>query len=354
MYYHDGAGHFAVDKTMEVISARYWFPSMRAYIKNYIKSCLGCLFNKVPSGKRPGKLNPIEKHEIPMDTLHIDHLGPFVTSIKKNAYLIVIVDAFTKFVFLKAVPNTKTAPVTRYLREIIETFGVPRRIICDRGTAFTSKSFTDFCQDLGIKRVLCATATPRANGQVERMNRSILSALTSSTEDESRWDESISSIKWGINSTINSTTGKSPYEVFFGYRPRGVNDAFLASEVGCEKRLDLMALRTEVSKVTLEKQRCQKANYDKRHAAVTKFKVGQHVLVQGTKGSNDGQSRKLEPRYKGPFVISKILDNDRYVVNELPGSKRSRTAYTGICPPEKLKPFVTRVSESEPDSSDDE
>lgn len=354
MYYHDGAGHFAIDKTLEAVSARYWFPAMRSYVKNYIRSCLGCMYNKIPSGKRPGRLNPIEKIETPMDTLHIDHLGPFVTSVKRNAYLIVIVDAFTKFIFLKAVPNTKTAPVTRFLEEIMETFGVPRRIICDRGTAFTSKNFTSFCQDLGIKQVLCATATPRANGQVERMNRSILSALSASTDDESRWDEAVSQVRWGINSTVNSTTRKFPYDVFFSYRPRSVHDSFLASEVGCEKRHDLVVLRKRVAEVTRQQQHSQKEYYDQRHAQLTKFTVGQHVLVQANKGSNDGKSRKLEPRYKGPFVISKVLDNDRYVVNELPGSKRGRTAYTGICPSEKLKLFITRVSESEASSDDDE
>lgn len=289
-----------------------------------------------------------------MDTLHIDHLGPFVMSVRKNAYLVVIVDAFTKFVFLKAVANTKTQPVLRYLEEIIELFGVPRRIICDRGTAFTSKSFTSFCQDLNIKRVLCATATPRANGQVERMNRTILSAITASTEDETRWDDTISKVKWGLNSTVNSTTGKTPHEVFFGYRPRGINDAFLTAEVVSDDRVDLQLLRDNVSKITQERQRQQKEYYDKRHASVTKFSIGQHVLVQVNKGSNDGKSRKLEPKYKGPFVVAEVLDNDRYVVSELPGSKRCRTAYTGICPSEKLKPFVTRVSDSETSHDEDE
>lgn len=88
MYYHDGAGHFAVDKTLETISQRYWFSSMRKYVKNYIKSRLGCMYNKVPAGKTPGRLNPIPKESIPLDTLHIDHLGPFVKSIRNNSYFI--------------------------------------------------------------------------------------------------------------------------------------------------------------------------------------------------------------------------------------------------------------------------
>lgn len=61
---------------------------------------------------------------------------------------------------------------------------------------------------------------------------------------------------------------------------------------------------------------------------MTKFMVGQHVLVQPNKNSNDGISRKLEPHYKGPFVVSKLFDNNRYIVDELPGLKRCKAAYT--------------------------
>lgn len=169
------------------------------------------------------------------------------------------------------------------------------------------------------------------------MNRSILSVLTSTVEDGARWDETLSQVRWGINSTINSTTGKSPYEVFFGYRPRGINDAFLASEVINDERRDLKKLRDGVADMIQERQSSQKEYYDKRHAAVTSYSVGQHVLVQAVKDSNEGNSKKLEPRYKGPFLNKKVLDNDRYVISELPGSKRSRVAYTGIYPSEKKK-----------------
>lgn len=75
--------------------------------------------------------------------------------------------------------------------------------------------------------MLNATATPRANVQVERYNRKILDALAASTDNEDEWNKHISKIKWGLNSSINTVTGKSPYELQFGFVPRGNNDAFL-------------------------------------------------------------------------------------------------------------------------------
>lgn len=142
--------------------------------------------------------------------------------------------------------------------------------------------------------------------------------------------------------------------MFPGYRPRGLNDAFLTAEVTVDVHHDLETLRDNVSERIEDHQRYEKERYDKKNAKPVTYSVGQHVFVRVNKTSNDGKSRKLEPRYKGPFIVTKILDKDRYVVDELPGSRRSRVFYTGIHPSEKLKPFVTTVSSSEMSKSEDE
>lgn len=57
------------------------------------------------------------------------------------------------------------------LNKLAVNFGNPRRIISDRGTAFTSNEFREYCKKENIEHVLITTGVPRANGQVERMNR---------------------------------------------------------------------------------------------------------------------------------------------------------------------------------------
>ncbi|KAK9693067.1 Integrase zinc binding domain [Popillia japonica] len=134
-----------MDKTMAAISGLYWFPGMRRYLKKYISCCLPCLYNKEPGGKKPGYLHPIEKVAVPFDTLHVDHLGPFVKSKRKNTYLIVIVDAFTKFVFMKAVPSSKTGPLLNFLDTVIENFGVPLHESCAVVEDRTTSEFFGHC-----------------------------------------------------------------------------------------------------------------------------------------------------------------------------------------------------------------
>lgn len=69
--------------------------------------------------------------------------------------------------------------------------------------------FDEFCSNLGMKKVLCATATTRANGQVERINRIILSSLMTIVEDDLHWDKTLATVKWGIDTSVSSVTGKS-------------------------------------------------------------------------------------------------------------------------------------------------
>jgi Integrase zinc binding domain len=58
---HDDVGHFGVEKTINLLKANYWFPKMRPYVKKYLKSCVPCLYNKVPKGMTDGEIHIIEK-----------------------------------------------------------------------------------------------------------------------------------------------------------------------------------------------------------------------------------------------------------------------------------------------------
>ena len=271
-----------------------------------------------------------------MHALHVDHLGPFVKSTKGNSYLIIAIDGFTKFVFLKAVKTTKSILVENFLKEIFSTFGVPHRIVCDRGSNFTSESFTKFCETNKIKRVLNATASPRANGQCERYNRTILNSLTTSIVDERHWDKDLGDIVWAINNVSNETTGKSAYELLFGIKGRNMSDCLLTDNQ--ESRQDLLELRKDALKRTSEKQAEMKITFDKGRMDKC-FKEQDLVLVRKRKGTNDGLSRKLLPAYEGPYKITKVLPNDRYVVEDIPGAQRTQKFYTGVQSVSNLKAF---------------
>ena len=58
------------------------------------------------------------------------------------------------------------------------TFGNQLTIINDKCSAFTSKEFLDYCQDEGICHITNTTGLPCTNGQIERLNSTVISVLS--------------------------------------------------------------------------------------------------------------------------------------------------------------------------------
>lgn len=347
------AAHFGLEKTLNVLKRHYWFNQMRGYVKRHISTCVECLFNKEKRSGQGIELHPIEKVPIPQHTWHIDHIGPFTKSSRKNAYVVVMVDAFTKYVNLKAVKDTSAKFVVRAIDEVIIHFGSPVRIITDRGTAFTSNYFQKYCSNLNIKHILNATATPRANGQVERVNEMFLNSLRTKVngENEQNWESNIREIQWTINSTASSVTNKTPQEMLFGYTPRSIynnkltlqledNNVVATRQNYVEKTQEN---RDEASKNIKKHQEYSKQYFDARHKKPTEFSVNDLVMAKREVVST-GTSTKLQPKFKGPYLIIEKLHGDRYRVTDIAPVENKRK-YTGVFPAEKLK-YVGRPEAS--------
>lgn len=106
--------------------------------------------------------------------------------------MLVIVDALTKFVKLYCVKATSAKAVIRSFEQFKNEFGVPRMIITDRGTCFTSNEFKKYCRMMGIHHTLNSSRHPQANGQVERVNRTLVPLIAAYGEKEDEWDKTLS------------------------------------------------------------------------------------------------------------------------------------------------------------------
>ena len=105
-----------------------------------------------------------------MDTIHLDHIGPLVETKKGYQHLLVLVDSFAKFVWICPTKSTTTAEVLKRMREHQKVFRNPRVLISDRGSAFTSDDFENYCKSEEVQHQRITTNVPRGNGQVERVN----------------------------------------------------------------------------------------------------------------------------------------------------------------------------------------
>nr|XP_053605830.1 uncharacterized protein K02A2.6-like [Plodia interpunctella] len=314
---------------------------MRHIVKKYIKNCLNCIYYKNKGGPKEGELYPLPKYAQPFHTLHADHLGPFVETVNGNKYLLVVVDAFTKFVFIEAVKSTRTSDLLEQLDNITKTFGNPKRIISDSGTCFTSNEYRQYCANKNIRAHIVATGMPRSNGQVERFNKTVLESLKTigANTTDNRWDQYVKIVQQGLNSTIHKTINAIPSEVLLGYRLRIDSDS-LEPELDNGSLVDVTKLRACVDSNIKASAVSQKQRFDKTRTKAKVYEEGDLVLVKIQSLTNDGQSRKLLPVFKGPFKVKRVLGNDRYEVMDLRGSERSFKPYNGVAAAENMKRWI--------------
>lgn len=158
-------GHFATNKTEAIVQRDYWFRGMRENVEKVVRNCINCILAERKHWKQEGYLNPIDKGESPLNTFHIDHLGPMSSTKKRYRYIFVVVDSFTKFVWLYPTRSTNIAEDLERLKGQAGIFGNPKRIVSDRGAAFTSNAMKEYCEVEGIQHILITTGVPRGNGQ---------------------------------------------------------------------------------------------------------------------------------------------------------------------------------------------
>ena len=80
-------------------------------------------------GKQERFLEPIDKEYKPLQTFHIDHIGPMDLTSKQYKYILSIIDSFSKYVWLYPTKTLTAAEVLKKLENLQSFFGNPARII---------------------------------------------------------------------------------------------------------------------------------------------------------------------------------------------------------------------------------
>ncbi|KAK9708235.1 hypothetical protein QE152_g27330 [Popillia japonica] len=156
---------------------------------------------------------------------------------------------------------------------------------------------------------------PRANGQVERYNKTITSAITSpyKREDGRNCDVKIKSMQYAINSIPNKTTGQTAHDLLFGFQPRNCLRNMLILAFNEDDGTDREASRLKVLKKIQKQQAEQKRRFQQRRRPPHQYISGDLVLIMYCEPVATGEPGKLHPKLQGPYHVKKSLENDRYL-----------------------------------------
>lgn len=355
---HEQIGHLGVDKCCAQIKKHYWFSQMKNRVQNFIRNCLKCIVYSAPARTNKRNLFNIPKIPLPFDTIHIDHLGPLPSAISKKKYVLVIIDAFTKFTKLYPTTTTNSKESCTALQNYFDNYSRPRRIVSDRATSFTSNDFELFLKEKNIQHVLNATASPQANGQVERVNRVLTPLMSKSCKryGHADWSHTIHKAEYILNNTVHTTTKDTPSTLLFGVAQRGETIDELTEHLEERNTVvdrDLSLLREKASENIKKSQEDNLNRFLKHNTPAEIYNEGDYVAIKHI-NNTVGSNKKLEPKYRGPYVIHKELPHDRYVVRDVDGCQITQIPYNGILEANKLKKWVSESADLVEDKGPEE
>uniref|UniRef100_A0A8C9T6V6 Gypsy retrotransposon integrase-like protein 1 n=5 Tax=Scleropages formosus TaxID=113540 RepID=A0A8C9T6V6_SCLFO len=343
---HDGpsTGHPGVNRTLKLLAERFWWPSMRQDVRDFVLACTTCAQAKVPRQLPAGLLEPLPIPNRPWSHIAVDFLTDLPCS-DGNTTILVVIDRFSKACRLIPLKGLPTALETAELlfQHVFRLYGLPEDVVSDRGPQFTSRVWKAFFARLGVSVSLSSGYHPQSNGQVERLNQEVGRYLRSyCAQNQADWSRYLPWAEYAQNSLVHSSTNLTPFQCVLGYQPPlfpwtmetsglpAVDDWYKRSESVWESAH--VCLQEVVSN--------QKEKADKRRRTVL-YQPGQRVWLSTQDLKLHLPSRKLAPRFIGPFKILKRINPVSYRL-QLPSHYR-------ICPTfhvSRLKPHCVSALQS--------
>ncbi|GJU90529.1 retrovirus-related pol polyprotein from transposon TNT 1-94 [Tanacetum coccineum] len=188
--------------------------------------CPSCQLGKSKKSSHPLKI--VNTNTEVLNTLHMDLCGPIrVESINGKKYILVIVDDYTRFGWVRFLRTKDETP------EVIKKFiiltqralnATVRYLRTDNGTKFVNKTLTKLCESVGITHNTSIPRTPQQNGVVERRNRTLMEAartmLIFAKAPMFLWAEAVATACYTLNrSLVHALHEKTYYEMLKGKKP---------------------------------------------------------------------------------------------------------------------------------------
>ncbi|PKA52495.1 hypothetical protein AXF42_Ash019121 [Apostasia shenzhenica] len=278
----------------------------------------------------------------------LDFLGPFPKSGKNLRHVLLATDYFSKWVEAKAMAQPTGTGVKNFIwTQLVCRFGLPLSLICDNGTAFTSRAVRNLCSENSINLSFASVRHPQSNGQAEASNKNFLNTLRKRIDKfGSSWTAELPAAIWGLNCTPTAATGQMPFSLVFGgealipvelevYSPRVENastfdppallDWQKQNENARRFELDLLEEDRELTAFRQAEHKRRIENYYNKYVHRRPFQQGDLVLKLKNNAGRDMTSGKLSSNWEGPFVIHKILGPNTYKLSRHDGTLLPRT-----------------------------
>jgi len=292
--------------TLFKFSFRYFHPNEKKLIKEFCERCDVC---KLLKGRfpKPVKLKSAPVPCRPFDAVSIDFVGPFQTTDNGNKYILSVIDLFSRFCILKALPSRATEGVIKTLREVFCQYGFPNTLLSDNALEFTSSAIHSFVKIYSLHKTEVLPFSAWSNGIVERQNAKIVKLLKLYANSINfNWDEYLDTTANTINNSLNETLGDTPAFTLFAYDTcPNVQRTELGAVYNYDSIESLCVLRerqayrlAEEIKFNIMKEKAKQLHKINCHRKERSVACGDRVIIK-----NHNKKNKLELNFLGPGTV---------------------------------------------------
>ncbi|WVZ76145.1 hypothetical protein U9M48_024143 [Paspalum notatum var. saurae] len=275
--------HPGSEKIYQDLKQKFWWYGMKCEVAEYVALC-----DKPARLLRPLKIPEWKWEEIGMD---------FIVGLPRTQggfdSIWVVVDRLTKSAHFISVKTTYSGAklVELYMSRIVCLHGVPKKIVSDRGTQFTSHFWKRLHESMDTKLNFSSAYHPQTDGQMERTNQILEDMLRDcALQYGTSWDKSLPYAEFSYNNSYQASIKMSPFQALYGRRCRTP----LHWDQPCEKQL----FGPEII------ENAERQSYADHRRRDLEFTVGDYVYlkVSPIHGLRRFKVKgKLAPRYIGPF-----------------------------------------------------
>lgn len=323
-YHESHTNHRGITETLKQMQRRYYWTDMKNTISAYINKCAICQKSKYERNPPEIPMMLTETYSRPFQRLHAD------TFTIGGRYFLTIVDAFSKLGQAIQISSKNATEIAQAFVEYFRMYGICEAITLDNGTEFNNEIVKQLLKLHKINPHFITAHNPESNGIVERFHGTLIEQVR--TLQHKHRDPIELLVKYAIiayNSTIHTTTNKTPNELIFGHtninNPFDIDYSHRVYDEYIQTHKDRMRemYDTVHDKVLKEKTKLIEKRNENRNGSNI-FCIGQQVYEK----IRSNNRNKLTDKYKGPFELIKI--NNDYTAEVKNGNKIRRIAIRNL------------------------
>jgi hypothetical protein len=210
-------------KMYQNLKQKCWWYGLKRDVVAHVAMYDVCQRVKAEHQRPTGLLYPLKIPEWKWEEIGMDFITGLPSTQKGYDAIWVIVDRLTKVAHFIPVKTTykESQLAELYMAWIMSLHGVPKKIVSDRGSQFTSRFWKSFHEKMDKKLKFSSAYHPQTDGQTERTNQVLEDMLRAcALQHGSSWDKSLPYAEFSYNNSYEASPKMSPFKAVYGRKCR--------------------------------------------------------------------------------------------------------------------------------------